>query len=63
MSFKGPKPVFMTKADIQGFYRVDKDKAAKIARKLTPCGNFMGSPLYSRYEIDAVIKKESRVSG
>jgi hypothetical protein len=53
----------MTKADIQGFYRVDKDKAAKIARKLTPCGNFMGSPLYSRYEIDAVIKKESRVSG
>jgi hypothetical protein len=53
----------MTKADIQGFYRVDKDKAAKIARKLTSCGNFMGSPLYSRYEIDAVIKKESRVSG
>ena len=63
MSFKGPKPVFMTKADIQGFYKVDKDKAAKIARKLTSCGNFMGSPLYSRYEIDAVIKKESRANG
>lgn len=63
MSFKGPKPVYMTKADIQGFYKVDKAKAAKIARKLTPCGNFMGSPLYSRYEIDDVIKKESRANG
>lgn len=63
MSFKGPKPVFMTKTDIQGFYKIDKGKVAKITRKLTPCGNFMGAPLYSRYEIDALIKKESKGNG
>lgn len=51
------KPLFLTSKNIEKHYRVDSRQVADIVKDLHPCGVYGKDNLYSRRDVEKIIKK------
>lgn len=53
----GPRPWLLRAQDIEKYYKVPRDEAKSIAKKLQPCGAHGTDPLYPRRDVEKELEQ------